>query len=154
AGRALSGYPVAGCGRARGLGLPHRVWEPAGLDGAARRVRVDADGGRTTLPPPPRHAAGRRRKPLHGLRELPRVRRRDAASAPRPGAELLGGPEDACVVPAESVLRRLVVRLEPDSVLDRVGPRADLAVSDAEIPVRDVPRARPPRLVLRDARPR
>src|SRR5437870_6141395 len=105
----------------------------------------------STLPPPPRHAAGCRRKPVHGLRELPPVRRRDATSAPRAGAELLGGPEDARVVPAESVLRRVVVRLEPNSVLDCVGPRPDLAVSHAEIPVRDLPRARAPSLVLCDA---
>src|SRR6266550_4309253 len=101
-------------------GSPNRALPHDGLRvRAARRVRADADGGRTTLPPPPRHAAGCRRKPLHGLRELPFVRRRDAASAPRAGAQLLGGPEDARTVPAESVLRGLVVRLEPDPVLDR-----------------------------------
>ncbi len=64
-----------------------------------------------------------------------------------------GGPEDARTVPAESVLRGLVVRLEPDPVLDRVGARPDVAVFDAEIPVCHLPRARAPRLVLRDARP-
>src|SRR3989449_11763506 len=78
--------------------------------------------------------------------------RRDAASAPRGGAEHLGSPKDARTIPAESVLRRLVVRLEPDSVLDRVGARPDVAVFHAEISVRDLPRARPPRLVLRNPR--
>src|SRR3989449_10267945 len=84
-------YPLARRGRAGGLFLPHCVRERADFDGAARRVRADADGGRTTLPPPSRHAAGGRPETLHWLRGLPPVTRRGAGSPPPGRGGRLGG---------------------------------------------------------------
>src|SRR6266550_2348559 len=133
------------------LSVCDAVRERADLEGAPRRVRADADGGWTPLSPSARHGACRRRQPLHGLRELPCVRRHHAPSAARAGAELLDRPEDARVVPAEPFLRRVVVRLEPDSVLDRFGLGTALALLDAEISVRNLSWARAPSVVLRDA---
>jgi hypothetical protein len=150
----LPDVALARRGGSRRLLLPHPLHERSAHRRGAGDVRAAAHGHRTNLSPTARCPGRGRWESVHGQHQLSHLRRGDPASTPGEGQELPTRTTDAGAVPAEPVLRGMALLVESDPVLDRFDAGAAVALSEAEIPLRHVPRAFSQGLGLRLARTR